>query len=191
MASSRKEISFPTQIRESKRKIRDCFKRSHEALQLREGILLSRIDQIEQEYDYKTEKMSNLVETLDTNKSKISDTLTDNELKDTLEGFISLINKQISELTAQTDYIIYFDWDKQFETAIQKLGSVITLCDQNNKFKGWELKLKMNSGSNTIRKTKYPLSRVPSFSRPDPQPDDQIYKPRLHRLSLPVNFDRP
>ncbi|KAI6647905.1 Cell surface protein [Oopsacas minuta] len=65
-----------------------------------------------------------MVETLNSNKSITSDTLTNNELKDTLDGVISLINKKITELTAETDSCIEFEWHNQFETDIQQLGSI-------------------------------------------------------------------
>ena len=55
---------FPEQIEESRKKIRDSFKRSHEALQVRENILLSRVDEIEKEFNSKTEKINKLVEAL-------------------------------------------------------------------------------------------------------------------------------
>ncbi|KAI6657235.1 Cell surface protein [Oopsacas minuta] len=67
--------------------------------------------------------MNKLVETLNTNKSMNSDTITDNELKDTLDGVISLINK-ITELTSETDISIEFGWNNQFETDIEQLGSI-------------------------------------------------------------------
>ena len=49
MASRHVAPNFPEQIKESRKKIRDSFKRSHEALQVRENILLSRVDEIERE----------------------------------------------------------------------------------------------------------------------------------------------
>ncbi|KAI6658872.1 Serine/threonine-protein kinase PknD [Oopsacas minuta] len=132
MASVEVKINFIEQVKDSRSKIRDCFKRSHEALQLRESILLSRIDQIEKDYNNKTQKMNKLVETLNTNKSMNSDTLTDNELKDTLDGVISLINKKITELTAETDSSITLEWNNQFDADIEQLGSIM-LNGQTNK----------------------------------------------------------
>ncbi|KAI6648957.1 hypothetical protein LOD99_7030 [Oopsacas minuta] len=118
-----RSLSFHEQIKESRKKIRDCFKKSHEALQLRESILLSRIDQIEKDYDYKTEKMNKLVEALDKNKSMNSDTLLNNEL----DGVISLIRKKITEVTTETDSSIAFQWNNQFEKGIERLGSITTV----------------------------------------------------------------
>ena len=65
MATAQVKLNFPKQIKESRKKIRDSFKRSHEALQVRENILLSRVDEIEKEYNSKTEKMNKLVKVLD------------------------------------------------------------------------------------------------------------------------------
>ena len=64
MASRQTTPSFPEQIKESRKKIRDSFKRSHEALQVRDNILLSRVDEIEKEYSNKTQEMNKLVEAL-------------------------------------------------------------------------------------------------------------------------------
>ena len=65
MATARVKVNVPEQIKESRKNIRDSFKRSHEALQVRENILLSRVDEIERKYNSKTEEMNKLVEALD------------------------------------------------------------------------------------------------------------------------------
>ncbi|KAI6660203.1 NHL repeat containing protein [Oopsacas minuta] len=78
MATAEVKLNFSTQIKEGRKKIRDCFKRSHEALQLRETI-----------------------------------------------------DKKITELTAETDISIEFEWNNQFETDIEQLGS-IKLNSQTN-----------------------------------------------------------
>ena len=65
MATARVKVNFSEQIKESRKKIRDSFKRSQEALQVRENILLPRIDEIERKYNSKTEEMNELVEALD------------------------------------------------------------------------------------------------------------------------------
>ena len=62
MASRHVVPNFPEQIKESRKKIRDSFKRSHEALQVRENILLSRVDEIEREYNSKSQEINTLVE---------------------------------------------------------------------------------------------------------------------------------
>ena len=116
--------NFPEQIKESRKKIRDSFKRSHEALQVRENILLSRVDEIEKEYNSKTEKINKLVESLDKNKSLTSETLRDNELNETYKQICSVIDTKMKQLTKETDTSIEFEWDNLIETGIQQLGSI-------------------------------------------------------------------
>ena len=124
MASRHLAPNFPEQIKESRKKIRDSFKKSHEALQVRENILLSRVDEIEREYNSKTEKINKLVETLNKATSLCADTLTDNELKDTHDEVNASIKRKVSTLTADTDTSIEFEWDNLFETGIEQLGSI-------------------------------------------------------------------
>ena len=116
--------NFPEQIKESRKKIRDSFKRSHEALQVRENILLSRVDEIEKEYNNKTEKINKLMESLDKNKSLASETLRDNELNETYKQICSAIDTKMKQLTKETDTSIEFEWDNLFETGIEQLGSI-------------------------------------------------------------------
>ena len=124
MATAQVKIDFPDQIKESRKKIRDSFKRSHEALQVRENILLSRVDAIEKEYNSKTDKINKLMESLDKNKSLTSETLIDNELNETYNQICSVIYTKIQELTADTDTSIEFEWDNLLETGIEQLGSI-------------------------------------------------------------------
>ena len=124
MASRHVAPNFPEQIKESRKKIRDSFKRSHEALQVRENILLSRVDEIEREYNSKTEKINKLIESLDENKSLTSETLRDNELNETYKQICSVIDTKIKQLTKETDTSIEFEWDNLFETGIEQLGSI-------------------------------------------------------------------
>ena len=124
MATAQVKINFPDQIKESRKKIRDSFKRSHEALQVRENILLSRVDEIEKEYNSKTEKINKLVESLDKNKSFTSETLRDNELIETYRQICSVIDTKIKQLTKDTDTSIEFEWDNLFETGIEQLGII-------------------------------------------------------------------
>ena len=124
MATARVKVNFPEQIKESRKKIRDSFKRSHEALQVRENILLSRVDEIEIKYNSKTEEMNKLVEALNHIKSISLDTLTSNKVTDTNQIIHSTIDKKIQELTADTDTSIEFEWDNLFETGIEQLGSI-------------------------------------------------------------------
>ena len=124
MASRQVVPNFPEQIKESRKKIRDSFKRSHEALQVRENILLSRVDEIEKKYNSKTEKINKLIESLDKNKSSTSETLRDNELNETYEQICSVIDTKIKQLTKDTNTSIEFEWNNLFETGIEQLGSI-------------------------------------------------------------------
>ena len=124
MASRHVATNFPEQIKETRKRIRDSFKRSHEALQVREAILLSRVDEVEKEYNSKTEKLNKLIESLDKNKSQTSDTLTDNELNETYQQICSVIDTKTKQLTKQTDMSIEFEWDNLFEAGIEQLGIV-------------------------------------------------------------------
>ncbi|KAI6661343.1 PKD domain-containing protein [Oopsacas minuta] len=131
MATAEVDLSFITQIKESRMRIRDCFKKSHEALQLRESILLSRIDQIEKDYNSKTQEMNSLVEALNKEMAQATETLSANKLTDIQQIIQSAIEKKITELTAETDSSIEFKWNDQFETDIEQLGS-IKLNSQTN-----------------------------------------------------------
>ena len=124
MASRHLTPNFPEQIKESRIKIQDSFKRSHEALQVRENILISWVDEIEKEYNSKTEKINKLIESLDKNKSLTSETLRDNELNETYKQICSVIDTKIKQLTKDTDTSIEFEWDNPFETGIEQLGSI-------------------------------------------------------------------
>ena len=124
MASRHVAPNFPEQIKESRKKIRDSFKRSHEALQVRENILLSRVDEIERKYTSKTQEINKLIEALNKVTSFCADTLTDNELKDTHDEVIASIKRKVSKLTTETDTSIEFEWDNLFETGIEQLGSI-------------------------------------------------------------------
>ena len=124
MATAQVKLNFLEQIKESRKKIRDSFKRSHEALQVRENILLSRVDEIEKEYNSKIEKINKLVESLEKNKSLTSETLRDNELNETNKQICSVIDTKIKQLTKDTVTSIEFEWDNLFETGIEQLGSI-------------------------------------------------------------------
>ena len=124
MATAQVKVNFPEQIKESRKKIRYSFKRSHEALQVRENILLSRVDEIEREYNSKSHEINKLVEALSKATLQCEETLADNQLTDVTEIVRSAIDKKIQELTAETDTNIEFKWDNLFETGIEQLGSI-------------------------------------------------------------------
>ena len=124
MASNLVGINFPEQIKETRMNIQDSFKRSHEALRVRESSLLSRVDQIETEYNSKTQEINELVESLNSIISLSSNTLKSNKLSDTKDAVTTVINNKITELTADTHSTIEFEWDGLFENNIKQLGSI-------------------------------------------------------------------
>ena len=124
MATAEMRSNFPEQIEECRMNIRDNFKRSHEALQERENILLSRLDEIEIKYNNETKEMKRLVEALARNRSFTSDNLRENKLKETYEQICSAIDSKISEFSEETDTSIEFEWDTLFENGIVQLGSI-------------------------------------------------------------------
>ena len=124
MASKEKTSEFFGQIQESRKKIRDCFKSAHEALRVREKFLLSRVDSIESEYKSKTQRMDQLVQSLQRHKSISSDSLTDNELVETYQRIHSVVDTKITELTKRTPSSIEFEWDEQFDIVFERLGSI-------------------------------------------------------------------
>ena len=124
MAVANPKVDFAKQIKETRKCIKDSFKRSHEALQVRENILLSRVDEIEKEYKSKTQEMNKLVEALNKEMKQCEENLSDNKLADFTQILCTAIDKKIQELTADTDTSIEFEWDNLFETGIEQLGSI-------------------------------------------------------------------
>ena len=124
MATVQVKVNFPEQIKENRKKIRDSFKRSHEALQVRENILLSRVDEIEKEYNSKTQEMNRLLEALNKEMKQCEENLADNKLTGVTEIVRIAIDKKIQELKADKDTSIEFEWDNLFETGIEQLGSI-------------------------------------------------------------------
>ena len=128
MASRHVAPGFPEQMKESRKKIRDSFKRSHEALQVRESKLLSRVDEIEREYNSRSEEMNTLVEALNKATLQCEETLAANKLTDINQILRTATDKKIQELTADTYTSIEFEWDNLFETGIEQLGSIKLNC---------------------------------------------------------------
>ena len=124
MATAQVKVNLPEKIKESRKKIRDSFKRSHEALQARENILLSRIDEIEREYNSTAHEINKLVEALNKATLQCEETLAANKLTDVTEIVRSALDKKIQELTTDTNTNIEFEWDNLFETGIKQLGSI-------------------------------------------------------------------
>ena len=92
------ELNFIEQIKECRKKIQDNFKLSHEALQVREKFLLSRVDEIEKKYNSSNQEMNRLVMDLNDTKSFSFDKLKSNKVVDANEIIRSAIDKKIKEL---------------------------------------------------------------------------------------------
>ena len=131
MAEANPKQDFSKQISETRKSIKDRFKKSHEALVARENILLARVDSIEREYNQKIQLQDEVANSLRNAKSYNSENLKANQLTKFRESIITLFDKQLTELTADTDTNIEFVWDNLFETDIEQLGS-IKLNDQMN-----------------------------------------------------------
>ena len=131
MAEANPKQDFSKQISETRKSIKDRFKKSHEALVARENILLARVDSIEREYNQKIQLQNELTRTLNETKSYNAEKLKAKQYTETREIIITQIDKQLTELTADTDTNIEFVWDNLFETDIEQLGS-IKLNDQMN-----------------------------------------------------------
>ena len=124
MAAENTRIEFSTQLTETRKKIKTSFKRSHEALVARENYLLSLVDNIESEYSQKAQLQNELTETIRKARSSNIENLKANQLTNTREQVISLLDTKLIELTADTDSSIEFEWDSLFETDIEQLGSI-------------------------------------------------------------------
>ena len=131
MAEANPKQDFSKQISETRKSIKDRFKKSHEALVARENILLARVDSIEREYSQKIQLQNELNQSLSKAKSYNPEKLKEYQLTKIRESIITHIDNQLIELTADTDTNIEFVWDNLFETEIEQLGS-IKLNDQMN-----------------------------------------------------------
>ena len=131
MAEANPKQDFSKQISETRKSIKDRFKKSHEALVARENILLERVDSIEREYNQKIQLQNELNESLSEAKSYDPEKLKEYQLTKIRESIITHIDNQLMELTTDTDTNIEFVWDNQFETEIEQLGS-IKMNDQMN-----------------------------------------------------------
>ena len=131
MAEANPKQDFSKQISETRKSIKDRFKKSHEALVARENILLARVDSIEHEYNQKIQQQNELNQSLSEAKSYNPEKLKAYQLTKIRESIITHIDNQLIEITADTDTNIEFVWDNLFETDIEQLGS-IKLNDQMN-----------------------------------------------------------
>ena len=144
MASAVVKTNFIEQIRETRKKIQDSFKRSHEALRVRENNLLSRVEEIETEFNKKTQEMNEMLEVLNAVKSVNSDRLKDNKFANARAGVNSVIDDEIMKVQKCIYHAIEFEWDPLFETDIEQLGSI-----------------KLNGESNTSLTRTFPLQVKP------------------------------
>ena len=124
MAEANPKQDFSKQISETRKCIKDRFKKSHEALVTRENILSARVDSIEHECNQKIQLHNELIISLSETKSSINEKMKPNQLTKTREIIITQIDKQLTELTTDTESKIEFVWDNQFETDIEQLGSI-------------------------------------------------------------------
>ena len=124
MAVANPKVDFAKQIKETRKSIKEKFKRTHEALVARENILLSRVDNIENEYNQKMKLKNEIIESINNTKSSTSENLKANVLTETRKQIVTLLDSKLRELTADTDTSIEFEWDNLFETSIKQLGSI-------------------------------------------------------------------
>ena len=124
MASAQVKANFTEQIRETRKKIQDSFKRSHEALRVRENNLLSRVEEIETEFNKKTQEMNEMLEVLNAVKSVSSDRFKYNKFAKVGAGVNSAIDDGIIGLNQCIYHAIEFEWGPLFETDIEQLGSI-------------------------------------------------------------------
>ena len=124
MAEANPKQDFSKQISETRKCIKDRFKKSHAALVARENILLARVDSIEREYNQKIQLQNELIESLSEAKSYNAEKLKAKQLTKIRELFLAEVDKQLTELTTETDTKIEFVWDNQFDTDIEQLGSI-------------------------------------------------------------------
>ena len=94
MAEANLKQDFSKQISETRKSIKDRFKKSHEALVARENILLARVDSIEREYNQKMQLQNELTQSLSEAKSLINEKLKPNQLTKTREQALALFSQR-------------------------------------------------------------------------------------------------
>ena len=80
MAEANPKQDFIKQIGETRKSIKDRFKKSHESLAARENILLARVDSIEREYNQKIQLHDELTHSPNKTKSFINENLKPTQL---------------------------------------------------------------------------------------------------------------
>ena len=115
MASMLMDVTFTAQLQETRDRIKSSFKHSHESLVVREMNLLTCVDEIEIDFKNKTFEIQESLSALDKIRSLTSDT----------QRLIhSTISNKLTELTAVTYNTIVFDWNNQFNTDIEHIGTI-------------------------------------------------------------------
>ena len=122
MATAQVKFDFPSQLKDARKKIRDCFKRMHEILQVRENSLLSRIDEIKQDHDTKTRVMQELSDTF--SKLNVLNSSSRKWKKKTDKLVTSTIDDKIKQLTDDLESSIEFEWDVDLEADLEQMGSI-------------------------------------------------------------------
>ena len=113
-ASAHLKTNFIDQISQTRKAIHDSFKRSHEDLRIRENSLLSRVEEIEKDFNTKTQEIERLLEILDD--------LANNELNDVYDILFKKIGAKREKLAILDN--IEFEWNPSFEASIEDLGSI-------------------------------------------------------------------
>ena len=116
MAEANPKQDFSKQISETRKCIRDRFKKFHESLVARENILLAHVDNIEHEYNQKIQLQNELTQSLSEAKSYNAEKLKASQFTNARGKIITILDEQLTELTADTDTNIVFVWDNLFET---------------------------------------------------------------------------
>ena len=111
MAEANPKQDFSKQISETRQCIKDTFKKSHSALVARENILLARVDIIECEYNQKIRQQNELTQSLNEMKSYSAEKLKANQFTNARGKIITMLDEQLTELTADTDTKIEFVWE--------------------------------------------------------------------------------
>ena len=120
MAEANPKQDLYQRICETRKSIKDRFKKSHEALVARENTLFACVDSIEREWNLKIQLQNELAQSLSDAKSLNSEKLKANQLTNTRGQILALLDKQLAELTADTVTNIEFVWDNLFETDIEQ-----------------------------------------------------------------------
>ena len=121
MTTAKVEFDFPNQIKETRKKIRESFKKTHEILQVRESYLLSRIDEIIKDYDTKMQELSENFRTLTVFNSGSRKS----KKKSTNKQMNSTVDDKIEQLNAEIERSIEFEWDFDLDAKIEQLGSIV------------------------------------------------------------------